>query len=201
MLDDWKKRGMNVNTFQRVCVFCGSSFGLNDTYKIEVEQLAGLLAEREIELVYGGGNSGLMGTLAHAVMVNGGKATGIIPRKINDRVEHLELTDLIVVDTMHERKALMYERADAFIALPGGIGTMEEMFEVMTWNQLGYHTKPLGLFNIDHYYDPLYEMLQHMHREGFVKKEHIEQTVIEDRSSQLLEKLETLEMKTHDKWN
>ncbi|WLD94742.1 TIGR00730 family Rossman fold protein [Alkalihalobacillus sp. AL-G] len=189
-----------MNVFKRICVFCGSSFGSSESYKKNVKQLGALLAKNDIELVYGGGNSGLMGVLAHAVMTNNGKATGIIPHKINDRVQHLELTDLIVVDTMHERKAKMYELADAFIALPGGIGTMEEMFEVMTWNQLGYHTKPLGLFNIEHYYDPLYELLTHMHSEGFVQKEHLEQTIIEDQADQLLQQLEKLEMKAFDKW-
>ncbi|WP_257348558.1 TIGR00730 family Rossman fold protein [Pseudalkalibacillus decolorationis] len=190
-----------MKKFQRICVFCGSSFGVNDAYKKNVKELGTLLAKNQIELVYGGGNSGLMGELAHAVMSNNGKATGIIPHKINDSVEHLELTDLIVVDTMHERKSKMYELADAFIALPGGIGTMEEMFEVMTWNQLGYHTKPLGLFNIEHYYDPLFELLHHMHQEGFVRKEHLEQTVIEDNADHLVQQLNSLEMKTFDKWS
>ncbi|WP_408010502.1 TIGR00730 family Rossman fold protein [Pseudalkalibacillus sp. A8] len=187
--------------FSSICVFCGSSFGTSPVYQENVEKLGTLLAQNGIELVYGGGNSGLMGELAHAVMSTGGKATGIIPRKINEQVEHLELSDLKVVDTMHERKALMYQLADGFIALPGGIGTMEEMFEVMTWNQLGYHLKPLGLFNIDHYYDPLYQMLQHMYKEGFVKKQHLEQTVIEEEAEILLNRLNEQEVTPIDKWD
>ncbi|WP_221563491.1 TIGR00730 family Rossman fold protein [Alkalihalobacillus sp. TS-13] len=186
--------------FSSICVFCGSSFGTSPVYREQVKKLGSLLAENKVKLVYGGGNSGLMGELAHAVMSNGGEATGIIPRKIYEQVDHLELSELKIVDTMHERKALMYELADAFIALPGGIGTMEEMFEVMTWNQLGYHLKPLGLFNIDHYYDPLHQMLYHMYDQGFVKKQHLDQTVIQENAVELLQRLNQQEVTSIDKW-
>ncbi|WP_349410093.1 TIGR00730 family Rossman fold protein [Pseudalkalibacillus sp. SCS-8] len=187
--------------FSSICVFCGSSFGTSNVYQDEVKKLGSLLARHNIELVYGGGNSGLMGVLANAVMENQGKATGIITRKIYENVDHLELTDLKIVESMHERKSLMYELADAFIALPGGIGTMEEMFEVMTWNQIGYHLKPLGLFNIDHYYDPVKDLIQHMFEEGFVQKQHLEQTIFEDDAVRLLERLNTQEISQMNKWN
>lgn len=187
--------------FSSICVFCGSSFGTSNLYKQEAKRLGALLAKHNIELIYGGGNSGLMGTLAHSVMKNNGKATGIITKKIYDNVDHLELTDLKIVDSMHERKAMMYQLADAFIALPGGIGTLEEMFEVMTWNQIGYHLKPMGLFNIDHYYDPLHDLLEHMLEEGFVQKQHMNQTIFEDDAERLLNRLNSLELSEMNKWN
>ncbi len=187
--------------FSSICVFCGSSFGTSNLYKEEVKKLGKLLAKNNIKLIYGGGNSGLMGVLAHEVMENKGEATGIIPRRIYENVDHLELTELKIVDSMHERKAMMYELADAFIALPGGIGTMEEMFEVMTWNQIGYHLKPLGIFNIDHYYDPLQEMIQHMSEEGFVQKQHLDQTIFEDDAERLLNRLDSQEITKMNKWN
>lgn len=156
-----------------IAVFCGSRNGASGVYREGAIALGRALAEREITLVYGGASVGLMGAAANAVMEAGGKVIGIIPEFLETReISHRSLSELIVVDSMHERKAKMAELSDAFIALPGGPGTMEEYFEIFTWAQLGLHAKPCGLLNIHHYFDPLVALLDHMRREQFMAEEH-----------------------------
>jgi len=161
-----------------ICVFCGSSDGSDPSYGAAARDLGTLLAARSITLVYGGGNVGTMGTLAAAAMKGGGEVVGIIPDKLNGLVEHLELTELLVVKDMHERKALMQNKADAFLALPGGIGTMEELFEVWSWRYIGYHAKPVGLININGFYDDLMKFLSGMVGAGFLRQELFSDLVI-----------------------
>ena len=179
---------------RRVCVFCGSSAGSHPQYAAQMEVLGHALAEREIELVYGGGRIGLMGVIADAVLAHGGKVTGVIPESIT-RVEvaHSGLTELMVVKDMHERKATMAQLADGFIAAPGGIGTLEELFEIWTWGQLGLHHKPLGFFDVQEYYRPLHGFLDHMVRQGFVHDSHRNMAVVTDDPYQLLDRLAAFE--------
>lgn len=166
---------------RQLCVFCGSSPGSNPFYREVAGQLGRALAAREIGLVYGGGGIGLMGAVADATLAAGGQVTGVIPAGLASReVAHQNLTALEVVATMHERKARMADLADAFLALPGGMGTFDELFEIITWAQLGIHQKPIGLLNIDHYFDPLIEMVEHAIREGFVSPHHRGLLIIAD---------------------
>jgi len=171
---------------QSICVFCGSSFGRNPRFSDEARALGTLIGQQGLTLVYGGGNVGLMGLLAEAAMKEGGKVIGIIPVKLFEMVEQMELSELLVVKDMHERKAMMQDKADAFIALPGGIGTMEELFEVWAWRYIGYHTKPVGLLNTDGYYDTLLEFLRTMTHEGFMKKEILDDLAVADKASGIL---------------
>lgn len=156
-------------TFRRICVFCGSNLGIRPVYRAAAEQLASLLIHRGVELVYGGGNIGLMGILADSMLASGGKVIGVIPESLMAReVGHRGLTELRIVDSMHERKALMSDLSDAFIAMPGGFGTFEEFCEVVTWSQLGIHAKPCGLLNVEGYYEPLLHLFDNAVREGFL---------------------------------
>jgi uncharacterized protein (TIGR00730 family) len=155
------------------CVFCGSNEGRNPAFASAARELGRAMAERNITLVYGGGNIGLMGILADTVLTAGGRVVGVIPGFLAEReVAHAGLTDMIVVDSMHERKARMAELSDAFIALPGGLGTLEELFEVWTWRQLGLHAKPCGLLNVSGFFDGLTTFLQHAVDERMLKAEH-----------------------------
>jgi TIGR00730 family protein len=154
-------------------VYCGSASGNDPAHATQARAFGAEMARRGIALVYGGGKVGLMGTVADAVLAGGGKVTGVIPRQLVAlEVAHQGLSELLVVDTMHQRKTRMYELADAFVALPGGFGTMDEMFEMLTWAQLGLHRHPCGFLNLDGYYDHLRRMMDHMLDEGFVKAEH-----------------------------
>jgi uncharacterized protein (TIGR00730 family) len=156
-----------------ICVYCGSSDKLHPDYLDAASQLGRLLAEKNLEIVYGAGSTGSMGALADGALQAGGKVIGIIPGYFNTPVlAHQHLTKLEVVNSIHERKARMIELADAFIALPGGFGTFEELFETLTWAQIGLHSKPVGLLNIKSYFDPLLTMIQHAHDEGFIYDEH-----------------------------
>ena len=156
--------------FERICVFCGSRAGVRDAYRASADALGRLLAERGIELVYGGGKVGLMGIVADACLAAGGRVTGIIPDALMKwEVGHPGLTRLEVVDSMHTRKARMAELSDGFIALPGGLGTFEELFEILTWAQLGFHRKPAALLDVGDYYRPLVTMLDAAVTEGFMK--------------------------------
>ncbi len=175
---------------QRVCVFCGSARGTNPAYSAAARTLGQLLAERGLELVFGAGHIGLMGVLADAVIAAGGQTIGVIPRAMVDReLAHTGLAQLHVVDTMHERKALMADLADAFIALPGGFGTADELFEILTWAQLGIHQKPVGVINIAGFFDPLLAWLNRTVTDGFLRPQHrrllIEAATVEE----LLERL------------
>jgi uncharacterized protein (TIGR00730 family) len=157
---------------QRLCVFCGSSLGKRQVFQHAARELGSLLAAYGIELIYGGGNCGLMGVLADEVLKSGGRVTGVIPEGLMTKeLGHLQLTKLHIVTGMHERKALMSSLADGFIALPGGFGTLEELFEVITWGQLGLQQKPIGLVNVEGFFDPVLELMQHAIREGFVRAE------------------------------
>jgi uncharacterized protein (TIGR00730 family) len=161
-----------TRTIRRLCVYCGSSLGENPLYREAARQVGKLLATSGITLVYGGGNVGLMGVLADAALAGGGDVIGIIPGGLFGReVGHTGITDLRIVGTMHERKALMADLSDAFLALPGAMGTLDELFEILTWAQLGIHTKPCGLLNINGYFDPLIALLDHMVAERFLHAE------------------------------
>lgn len=163
---------------KRICVFCGSSSGTRPVYRSAAQALGRTLAERGLELVYGGGNVGLMGTVADACLAAGGQVIGVIPQALMGKevagrhLEHRQLTRLEVVDSMHTRKARMAELADGFIALPGGFGTFEEFCEIITWGQLGFHTKPCGLLNVEGYYDALLGLFDHAVEEGFLRQEN-----------------------------
>ncbi len=160
-------------TIKRLCVFCGSSPGSRPDYARAARELGALLARRGIGLVFGGGKVGMMGQLAQAALENGGEVIGVIPRDLYDRnVAFSGLTDLRVVGTMHERKALMAGLADGFMALPGGLGTLEEIFEILTWAQLGMHQKPCGLLDIAGYFTPLLRFLNHVAEQGFIDPPH-----------------------------
>lgn len=154
---------------RRVCVFCGSHFGADPAFRAAAEGLGEALAERGLGLVYGGGDVGLMGVVADTVMAAGGEVIGVIPRSLRDReVAHHGISELIVVDSMHERKRLMYNQSQAVVAMPGGIGTFDELFEALTWNQLDIHHKPAGLLNAGGYFDPLIAMIARAVEQGFV---------------------------------
>ena len=173
---------------KRVCVFCGSSMGTRADYVEAAAGLGRLLASRGLGLVYGGGNVGLMGIMADAALAAGGEVVGVIPEALLKlEVGHLDLAQLHVVGSMHERKALMAELADAFIALPGGIGTMEELFEVWTWAQLGMHPKPLGFLDVAGYYAHLQAFLDHMTAEGFLRTRHRAMVAIDTDPTRLLD--------------
>lgn len=164
-----------MSSYRRLCVFCGSSRGNRPAYEARAMELGRELARRKIGLVYGGGNIGLMGALADQVLVDGGEVTGVIPYGLVVReVAHARLTKQHVVRSMHERKALMAELSDAFVALPGGFGTFEEVLEITTWAQLGMHKKPVVVLDVEDYYAPLFALLDHGVREGFVKRENRE---------------------------
>lgn len=171
-----------------IAVFCGSSEGLSPVYKESAIALGTELGKRGLTLVYGGANVGLMGAVADAVLNAGGKAIGILPRFLQHReIAHQGLTELILVDSMHERKARMAELADAFIAMPGGPGTLEEYFEIFTWGQLGLHTKPSGLLNVNHYFDSLIDMFNTVEREGFMASKYRSMVLADTTASGLLE--------------
>jgi uncharacterized protein (TIGR00730 family) len=158
---------------RRICVFCGSSAGTRDVYQHAAQTVGRLLCRRGIELVYGGGRVGLMGIVANACLHEGGRVIGVIPQALADKeVAHTGLTELRIVGSMHERKALMADLSDAFMSLPGGFGTWEEFFEVLTWSQLGIQRKACGVLNVDGYYDPLLDMADRALSEGFVREVH-----------------------------
>ncbi|MFZ4452559.1 LOG family protein [Salibacterium aidingense] len=177
---------------RRIAVFCGSSKGASDTYEEGAAALGKELARREITLVYGGASVGLMGALADAVLSEGGKVIGVIPKTLRDKeIAHPNLTELIVVDSMHERKAKMAELADGFIALPGGPGTLEEFVEIFTWGQLGLHQKPLGLLNINNYYGPLAALFDHMTEQQFLAEKYRSMAVVESDPANLIEQFQS----------
>lgn len=154
-----------------IAVFCGSGEGYNEVYREQAYQLGGMLADRGIRIIYGGARIGLMGAVAEGALANNGQVTGVIPYFLQSKeVAHEGLTEMIVVDTMHERKLKMYERCDAVIVLPGGWGTMDELYEMLTWGQLGLHKKPIGLLNINGFYEPLKVMNDMMVQEGFLNE-------------------------------
>jgi uncharacterized protein (TIGR00730 family) len=184
----------SLRAVERICVFCGASPGARPVYRETTAELARLLVEHGIGVVYGGGGVGLMGALADAVIEAGGELTGVIPRALVDReIAHRDVMDMRVVGSMHERKALMAELSDAFVALPGGIGTLEELFEVYTWAQLGLHRKPCALLNVDGYYDGIADFLTHSVRERFLREATRALLLVEDEPGVLLRRLEEWE--------
>jgi uncharacterized protein (TIGR00730 family) len=184
-----------------VCVFCGSSPGLNPAYLETARHLGRTLAASARRLVYGGGNVGLMGALATAVMDAGGTAVGVIPESLAAKeLAHRGLTELRVVRTMHERKALMAELSDGFIAMPGGLGTLEEFFEVWTWGQLGLHHKPYGLLDIDGFFDPLLGLLDRLVEQRFVRAEHRHMLLVDTDPEHLLAAMDGHRVPTLPKW-
>jgi uncharacterized protein (TIGR00730 family) len=186
---------------KRICVFCGSSSGSRPEYRAAAEELGAELVRRNIGLVYGGGNVGLMGMLSDSVLKAGGEAVGVIPENLMAReVGHNGLTKLHVVYSMHQRKALMADLSDAFIALPGGFGTLEEFCEIVTWSQLGLHAKPCGIINVHGYYSPLLAMFDHAVQERFLKAENRQLVLARDSVVELLEALEEWRPVRIEKW-
>ncbi|CDQ41666.1 MULTISPECIES: LOG family protein [Virgibacillus] len=172
---------------KRLAIFCGSRNGASEDYIQQAKELGSKLAEQNVALVYGGASVGIMGAVADAVLHGGGHVIGVMPQFLKEKeISHPSLTELIIVDSMHERKMKMAELADGFIALPGGPGTLEEFFEVFTWAQLGLHQKPCGLLNINHYFDPLISLFQHMTDEHFMEKKHRDMVIIDKNASTLL---------------
>jgi uncharacterized protein (TIGR00730 family) len=186
---------------KRICVFCGSSAGSRPEYRVCAEQLGAELTRRNLGLVYGGGNVGLMGAIADSVLSAGGEAIGVIPEHLVTReIGHNRLTKLHIVRSMHERKALMADLSDAFIALPGGFGTLEEFCEVLTWSQLGLHTKPCGIVNVLGYYTPLLAMLDHAVAERFLKPQNRALVLARETPAELLQAFEEWRPVHVEKW-
>lgn len=186
---------------KRLCVFCGSSVGNNPAYVEAATTLGTLLANRGVGLVYGGGNVGLMGVIADAALAAGGEVIGVIPRALADReVAHHGVTDLRVVDSMHTRKAMMADLSDAFLAMPGGVGTFEEFFEAITWTQLGLHRKACGLLNVAGFYTPLALFIDQAVTDGFIKPVHRAAIIVDDDPARLLDTLTTIEIPDVPKW-
>ncbi|HTR09552.1 MAG TPA: TIGR00730 family Rossman fold protein [Paraburkholderia sp.] len=184
-----------------VCVYCGSSYGANPIYTDAAQAFGRALVASNLALVYGGGKVGLMGVIADTVMAGGGRAIGVIPELLVDKeVGHAGLTELHVVPDMHQRKKMMADFADAFVALPGGAGTLEELFEVYTWAQLGYHRKPVGILNIGGFYDPLMALLDHTVREGFMREAYREMLQTDSDPAALIAKLQRYHAPEKDKW-
>ena len=185
---------------KRICVFCGSSPGARPEYIHAAKQLGHTLAGKGIGLVYGGGKVGMMGKIAESVLEKGGEVTGVIPKGLAEKeVAFTGLADLRVVDSMHGRKALMADLSDGFIALPGGLGTIEEFFEVVTWAQLGLHLKPCGVLNVMQYFDRLLDFLDHTVNEKFVELEHRSMILVDENPENLLQKFETYQPPNIDK--
>ena len=189
------------NKLRKICVYCGASSGHASIHAAAARLLGTTLANQQISLVYGGGRVGLMGIVADAVMNAGGHVIGVIPKALMDtEVGHEHISQLLIVKDMHERKALMAEHADAFIALPGGLGTLEELFETLTWAQLGFHEKPIGLLNVNGFYNGLVAFIAHQVREGFVREEHARLLFNETDASALIEQLQSFEMQEGVSW-
>ncbi len=191
---------------RRLCVFCGSNPGHDPRYRAEAENVGRILAERQIELVYGGGNVGLMGVVADACLEAGGTTIGVIPEALMDKevegrpVDHRSLTRLEVVDSMHTRKARMAELSDGFIALPGGFGTFEEFCEILTWGQLGFHTKPMGLLNVNGFYNPLLALFDHAVNEGFLRAQNRAMALTDADIERLLDAMNHYQPEPVTKW-
>lgn len=184
-----------------ICVFCGSSSGKGVNHLIAAQKLGKIIAEENMTLVYGGGNVGIMGELANTVLQYNGKVTGIIPEDLVTREAALkEVTELKIVKTMHERKAMMTQLSDGFIVLSGGIGTLEEFFEVWTWAQLGIHNKPIGILNVDNYYDKLIEFIDHSVEQEFVNKNNLNMILIDKDVSSLMERMKEFKPVLVRKW-
>lgn len=192
------KMGDNM---KRICVFCGASNGAKSIYREAALALGRLLAERKIDLVYGGGNAGLMGTIANATMQAGGRVFGVIPKALVEKEQgHQDITELFIVNTMHERKTMMATLADGFVAMPGGFGTLEEFIEILTWGQLGFHRKPAGLLNVGGFYDGLLSFFDQQVENGFIRP-HLRHLVLKANTPESM--LDVMKNYVHpgvDKW-
>lgn len=186
---------------KKITVFCGSSFGTDAIFEQKATLLGRTLATQNIELVYGGANVGLMGAVADGVLNEGGKVIGVLPIFLQEKeIAHKNLTELILVETMHERKTKMAELCDGVIALPGGYGTLEELFEILTWAQLGLHKKPIGILNINGFYDELVNLIDTMVTKGFLKEVNQKMLLISDNIEDLLEQMKNYKAPTTGKW-
>jgi uncharacterized protein (TIGR00730 family) len=184
-----------------VCVFCGSNAGARSAYAEAAREVGRAIAARGLRLVYGGASVGLMGALADAALQAGGEVVGVMPRALVEReIAHARLTELHEVASMHERKALMADLSDGFLALPGGAGTLEELFEVWTWAQLGHHKKPVGFLNVDGYYDLLAAFIEHQERELFIRPEHRDMLIVESAPARVLERFASYTPPAVEKW-
>jgi uncharacterized protein (TIGR00730 family) len=192
---------VGLTGLRSICVFCGSNTGARAGYSEAAAALGRLLAERKLRLVYGGAAVGLMGALADAALAAGGEVVGVIPAALVEReIAHIGLTELHPVKSMHERKAMMADLSDAFIALPGGAGTLEEMFEIWTWGQLGHHRKPVGLLNVEGFFDRLLAFLDHVRGEQFMRREHRDMLVVERSPARLLDRFASYAPPVVEKW-
>lgn len=190
-----------MSILKRISVFCGSSPGYSQKFQEEAYRLGQILADRNIGLVYGGTNVGLMTAVADGVLSRNGEVTGVLPLFIKEKgIAHKNLTKLILVETMHERKSVMHDLSDGIIALPGGFGTLEEFFEALTWGQLGLHKKPAGILNTDGFYDPLKTLLQTMVDKGFLKEANRKMLLISSNIESLLDQMENYKAPGIDKW-
>ncbi|MFN7473688.1 MAG: TIGR00730 family Rossman fold protein [Burkholderiales bacterium] len=190
-----------MNTLNSLCLFCGASPGADPAYRDAAASFGTTLAHRNIRLIYGGGSVGLMGVAADACLAAGGEVVGVIPRMLVEKeVGHAGVTQMHVVETMHDRKALMTELSDGFIALPGGFGTLDELFESLTWQQLAYHTKPIGLLNVNGFFDALIAFLDHARDERFLRDLHRESLQVDTDLSVLIDKLRRAEAPDTGKW-
>jgi uncharacterized protein (TIGR00730 family) len=183
-----------------ICINCGSNMGFGDRFKSEAIKVGKYLARQNIIIVYGGATVGLMGEVANAALREGGEVIGVIPKSIHEKVGHKGLSRLIVVDNMAERKKMMFELSEGFIAFPGGFGTLEEIAELITWGQLGFHTKPCAFLNVDHYYDKLFDFIENMVQKGFIKREHSDMIIKEKEIEKILEKFKDYQAPTVEKW-
>jgi hypothetical protein len=192
---------MEKTMIKTLCVYCGSNFGNMEAYRAGAEALGAAMAERDIALVYGAGNVGLMGAIADAVLSRGGRAVGVIPRKLAELgLAHGGLQETVIADTMRERKAIMIERSDAFVAMPGGIGTLEELAELMTLNQLGYESKPLGLLDAGGFWRPFMAFMEHVVDQGFLKRAQLDQVAVDADPERLLDRLASARPAYVPKW-
>ena len=182
------------HAIRSICVFCGSSPGANGSFGQAATKMGALLAQNHLDLVYGGGMNGIMGAIADGALNAGGRVIGVIPESMNfPGVAHEHLTELVVAESMHARKAAMFQLSDAFFALPGGMGTFEELFEILTWSQLGYQQKSIGILSVDGYYDPLVELIDHAVEQGFVRQRHRQIFAVDDDPRRLLKTLQQFE--------
>jgi len=192
---------IEIKIMKSITVFCGSSFGSEEIYKEQAVLLGQTLAKQNIQLVYGGANVGLMGAVADGVLLKGGKAIGVLPHFLQSKeIAHQDLTELILVETMHERKTKMNDLCDGVIVLPGGYGTLEEFFEMITWAQLGLHKKPIAILNINGFYDDLIKLVQNMVDKGFLKQINQEMLLVSDSIDELLEKMKNYRAPSVGKW-
>jgi uncharacterized protein (TIGR00730 family) len=190
-----------MNTLKNICVFCGSSDGNDTKITAAAIDLAQLFVQRDISLVYGAAKIGIMGTLAEHMLKGKGNVIGIIPQFLKKKeVVHLGLSELVTTENMHDRKLLMQQRSDGFIAMPGGFGTLEELFEIITWLQLGLHAKPIGLLNTNGFYDALLELIENMVRRGFLSMENYELLLVDSSPEGLLKKMENFKAPQLPKW-